>query len=50
MSDSSATGTGTGSEEESKVAPAVAAVGALALIGATIKYGWATDIMAKLRK
>ncbi len=40
----------TGSEEESKVAPAVAAVGALALIGATIKYGWATDIMAKLRK
>ncbi len=50
MSDSSATGTGTGSEEESKVAPAVAAVGALALIGATIKYGWAADIMAKLRK
>jgi hypothetical protein len=50
MSDTSATGTGTGSEEESKVAPAVAAVGALALIGATIKYGWATDIMAKLRK
>jgi len=36
--------------EESKVVPAVAAVGALALIGATIKYGWATDIMAKLRK
>jgi hypothetical protein len=49
MSDSSATGTGTGSEE-SKVAPAVAAVGALALIGATIKYGWAADIMAKMRK
>ncbi len=36
--------------EESKVAPAVAAVGALALIGATIKYGWASDILAKLRK
>ena len=50
MSDSSATGTGTGSEEESKVAPAVAAVGALALIGATIKYGWASDLLAKLRK
>jgi hypothetical protein len=46
MSDTSVD-TGT---EESKVAPAVAAVGALALIGATIKYGWATDIMAKLRK
>ncbi len=36
--------------EESKVAPAVAAVGALALIGATIKYGWASDVLAKLRK
>ena len=45
MTDSTVTET-----EESKVAPAVAAVGALALIGATIKYGWAADIMAKLRK
>ena len=49
MSDTSGSGTDTGSEESS-VAPAVATVGALALIAATIKYGWATDIMAKLRK
>lgn len=36
--------------EESKLVPAVAAVGGVALIAATIKYGWASDILAKLRK
>ena len=45
MTDSTVTET-----EESKLVPAVATVGALALIGATIKYGWASDLLAKLRK
>ncbi len=39
-----------GEPEENKLVPAVAAVGGVALIAATIKYGWASDILAKLRK
>ncbi len=36
--------------EESKLVPAIALGGGVALIAATIKYGWASDILAKLRK